>query len=177
MIKLRGLRETDAEKMLEWMLDSRTQKSFQRDMSGTTLEMAKQFCRTEKIEQNDLEYTNLHFAIADEIDEYLGTISLKNIDYNNKSAEYAIALREKARGKGIATEATRLLLKKGFEDMKLHRIYLTVFSDNMSAIKLYERSGFIYEGELREHINRNGEFVSWRIYGILRNEYEKTIES
>lgn len=177
MIKLRGLRETDAEKMLEWMLDSRTQRSFQRDMSGTTLEMARQFCRTEKTEQNNLEYTNLHYAITDETDEYLGTISLKNIDYNNKSAEYAIALREKARGKGVAAEATRLLLKKGFEDMELHRIYLTVFADNLSAIKMYERCGFIYEGELREHINRNGEFVSWRMYGILRNEYEEMNES
>lgn len=177
MIKLRGLRETDAEKMLEWMLDSRTQRSFQRDMSGTTLEMARQFCRTKKDEPNDYEYKSLHYAITDETDEYLGTISLKNIDNNNKSAEYAIALREKARGKGIAVEATRLLLKKGFEDMGLHRIYLTVFADNVAAIKLYERSGFIYEGELREHINRNGEFVSWRIYGILRKEYEKTIES
>ena len=147
MIKLRVLRETDAEKMWEWVLDPETQRSFQRDMSKTTLEMARQFCKNEKNGQNDYPNKSLHFAIVDETDEYLGTISLKNIDYNNKSAEYAIALRKMARGKGVAGKATRLLLKKGFEEMKLHRIYLTVFADNFSAIKMYERNGFIYEGE------------------------------
>lgn len=172
MIKLRELRESDAEKMLEWMLDYQTQKGFQRDMSQTTLDEAKQFCREGKIEWADYHNKSMHFAIADETDEYLGTISLKDINCINKSAEYAIALREKARGKGIAVEATRLLLKKGFCDLELHRIYLTVFADNVAAIKLYQKCGFVYEGELREHLVRDGKYVSWKLYGMLHDEYK-----
>lgn len=173
MIKLRELRETDAENMMEWMLDPQTQKAFQRDMSETSLEEARQFCRDGKQEDGNLHEMSLHFAIADESDEYLGTISLKNINCINMTAEYAIALRKKARGQGVASEATQLLLKKGFVDMGLHRIYLTVFADNMAAIKLYEKNGFVYEGELRDHIMRNGQYVSWRIYGMLSHEYMK----
>ncbi|PNR91989.1 hypothetical protein HWHPT5561_09765 [Petrotoga sp. HWH.PT.55.6.1] len=37
---------------------------------------------------------NIHYAIANEDDEYIGTISLKNFSYIDKKAEYAIVTRK-----------------------------------------------------------------------------------
>ena len=177
MIHLRELRETDAKNMIEWMLDPQTKRSFMKDMSKFTLEDARRFCRDAIKAKDNIHNRSIHMAIVDEDDEYLGTISLKNIDCINQSAEFAIALREKARGKGVGAKAAEQLLAMGFREMGLHRIYLTVFADNEAAIRLYEKIGFTMEGELREHIYRDGEYVSWRIYGILDNEYKQICRS
>ena len=173
MIILRQLSEEDAVFMLEWMHDYDTQKSFQKNMLEITLEDAKRFCRDAKMNGDLKQGESLHLAISNDEDEYLGTISLKNINLEYHSAEFAISLRKKVRGQGVAADAIDLLLKKGFAEMGLHRIYLTVLADNIAAIKLYEKCGFTYEGELRDHIYKNGKYVSWKLYGMLEDEYGK----
>ena len=115
----------------------------------------------------------LHFAIVNDDDEYLGTVSLKEIDLVNKSVEYAITLRKKAQGLGYAYIATGQVLKKAFREYGLHRVYLSVYADNVKAIRLYERCGFSYEGEFREHLKVGNHFVNWKWYGILENEYKE----
>ena len=111
----------------------------------------------------------------DDKDEYLGTISLKNMDLDSLTAEYAITTRKKARGKGVGFTATGILLKKAFKEYGLHRVYLNVFSDNAAAIKMYERCGFHFEGEFRDHIKRDGEYVNWKWFGMLENEFDEQI--
>lgn len=175
MITLRELREEDAGDMLEWMHDPDSQKGFRKNMRDATLEDARQFCRNAKLGEGHKQGQSIHLAVTDDRDEYLGTISLKKINSEFHSAELAIALRKKAQGHGIATEAIGLLLKKGFEEMGLHRIYLTVLADNIAAIRLYEKCGFILEGELRDHLFLNGRYVSWRVYGMLDGEYAKNM--
>ena len=171
MISLRELHEKDAPFMIEWMHDPDNQRWFKKDMLGTSIENVKSFCLSSKIPKLIKNGDNLHFAIVDESDEYLGTVSLKSIDFDNMTAEYAIATRKKARGRGVATVATYEVLKKAFIDYELNRVYLNVFSNNVPAIKLYERCGFKFEGEFREHLRINGKFVNWKWYGILAKEF------
>lgn len=177
MIKLRRLQEEDAENMLEWMHDPESQKGFQRDMRSMTLEDARNFCVEAGSEEYSRKNRDMHLAITDETDEYLGTISLKNINMEHHSAEMAISIRKKVRGKGAAKKAVGLLLRKSFCEMALHRVYLTVLSNNIVAIKFYEKCGFIYEGELRDHLFIKGNYNSWRIYGMLEEEYSESIFS
>ena len=171
MIHLRELRPEDAPLMLEWMHDSQVQKGFQKDMSSMTIEDAKKFCANSKITDTISEGQSLNFAFASEEDEYLGTISLKDISIVNKTAEYAISMRRAAWGHGYAFEASMLLLEKAFCYYGLHRVFLTVFADNERAIHLYEKCGFKKEGQLRKHIHKDGEYVDWCLYGILDDEY------
>jgi diamine N-acetyltransferase len=115
---------------------------------------------------------NLHYAIIDQDDDvYLGTVSLKNIDIENGTAEYAIVVRREAQGHGVAHKATELILKKAFFEIGLRRVYLSVYSNNYSAIKLYEKCGFKFEGEFRNHFIIENEYVGWKWYGILKEEY------
>ena len=173
MISIRLLEQKDAALMLEWMHDEEIQKKFQRNMRAMTLQDAIQFCNKSGCSQELINGQDLHYAIVDEADEYLGTISLKSIDLINHSAEYAIATRRKAHGKGIARIATRLILKKAFEEFELHRVYLNVLSDNEPAIRLYEKCGFRFEGESRECLLKDEKYVNLKWYGILREEYRK----
>ncbi|MCI8372233.1 MAG: GNAT family N-acetyltransferase [Lachnospiraceae bacterium] len=169
MVRLRKLQEKDAWGMLEWMQDADIMKGFRFQGKNKTIEDICAFIRDAKREFD--EKKSLHYAIVEEQDEYLGTISLKNIDYSSRNAEYAISLRKKSQGKGIAMCATHEILKKAFVELNLHRVYLNVFSDNLAAIRLYEKSGFVLEGQFREHISINNEFKSLKWYGILKDEW------
>lgn len=176
MIILRELHEKDAEYMLEWMHDPDIQKSFRKNMMDMRLEDVIQFCRQAVIPDDITDGQSVHYAIVDDVDdEYLGTISLKDIDMKNRTAEYAISTRKKAHGRGVARTATGIVLKKAFYDYKLNRVYLNVLSDNIAAIKLYERCGFVFEGEFREHLVLEGKKASLRWYGMLDREFDENI--
>lgn len=156
----------DAKFMLEWMHDSNVAEVFDKDFSSFTIEDVINF-----ISQNRKEGKNYHFAIVDKNDEYLGTISLKNISEDN-NAEYAIVLRSKAHGQGIAKEASKELLKIGFEQMKLEKIYLNVLATNPRAIRFYEKMGFKKEGIARKHKKHNQQYVDLLWFGMLKEEYK-----
>lgn len=175
MIFLRELKEKDAPLMFEWMHDPMIQKGFRKNMLGMTMQDAEKFCKAAAIPEIFESGQTLHFAIANEQDEYLGTISLKEIDQDNKSAEYAISVRTKAQGKGIAKQSTCLLLKKAFNEYSLHRVYLNVLADNEAAIHLYEKCGFTFEGESRDHLMLDGRYVNLKWYGMLENEFDESM--
>lgn len=135
---LRKLQEKDAEYMLEWMHDSNVNSFLGKDFGH----MKIQDCR--KFIEESLENTGKmrHYAIVDGKDEYMGTISLKNIEWMEKRAEYAIACRTKAMGKGLAKAATEELFQIASEKLKLQLIYLYVRASNIRAQRFYEKAGF-----------------------------------
>ena len=107
----------------------------------------------------------------------VGTIFIKNIDNNNHNGEYGIFIGEDdARGKGYARLATEKILKYGFEELNLHRIYLTVMKDNLPAIKTYEKCGFIQEGVLRDEYLRADGYVDIVMMAIIKDDWKKESE-
>ncbi|MDE6517525.1 MAG: GNAT family N-acetyltransferase, partial [Acetatifactor sp.] len=84
--------------MFEWIHDPDIQRGFQMDMSAKTLEDVSAFIEGAQYALSD--GCTMHFAVANEQEEYLGTISLKDISLRDRRAEYAISLRKCAQGKG-----------------------------------------------------------------------------
>ena len=80
---------------------------------------------------------------------------------------------EKFRGKGIAGEMIKEILKFGFKELKLRRIDLRVYGNNSSAIKCYEKLGFKYEGNMRKFTKFENEYWDVLIYSMLFDEWEK----
>lgn len=123
--------------MLEWMHDDNVSTYLGKDFQHMTIENCRNFIREA---QNDSK--NLHYAIVDETDEYMGTISLKNIDRDNKRAEYAISCRTCAMGKGISKAATEELFQIAVRELGMEILYLNVYDYNIRAQKLYRKTGF-----------------------------------
>lgn len=169
MIRLRGLQKQDANRMLEWMHDPEIQKNFQKDFLDKEMPDILYFIETASCCPK--EGGSVHFAVAGDEDEYLGTISLKNICLGERCAEYAVSLRKCAQGKGIGYEATKKLLQMAFGTFGLERVYLKVMADNEKAVRLYEKCGFVPDADFREQIYRNGKSCELKGYAIFREDF------
>lgn len=134
-MRLRKLELKDAPLMLEWMHDETVIKDMQADFSSKTLEDCNLFILSSKDTRK-----NLHLAIVDENDEYMGTVSLKNIEEGK--AEFAITVRKCAMGKGYSRFGMREIIRIGLEEMNLSRIYWYVDKNNQRAIKFYDKNGY-----------------------------------
>ncbi len=107
-----------------------------------------------------------------ETDYPLGSVYIRDIDRQNKKAEYGIFIgEESARGRGVGTAAARLMLRYCFQEEKLHRVFLRVLSDNARAIRSYEKAGFRREAYLRESVFLDGEYRDIVLMGILEQDY------
>ena len=90
----------------------------------------------------------------------IGTCQLHSISAVHRHAELQIRIGDvKQRGHGYGTDAVQLLLKFGFDDLNLHRIFLHVFADNKAAVRTYEKCGFKREGILRHAAHIDGRYV------------------
>lgn len=118
---------------------------------------------------------NLILAICDITSKkHIGNIALENIDALNQSAEFAIVIGDTSFwGKGIGGEATRLIIRHGFEELNLHRIYCGTAEDNLGLQKLAISVGFKEEGRLRDDFFKGGTFKDIIRYGLLREEFKK----
>jgi RimJ/RimL family protein N-acetyltransferase len=102
-----------------------------------------------------------------------GTISLTNINRANGSADISIILgEEEYRNSGYGTDAMRTILRYGFEELKLHRIGLTVFEFNRPAIYTYGKLGFRSEGRMRQAVRREGVWYDAILMSLLYSEWK-----
>ena len=168
-MKLRTLEQRDVPFMLEWIKDPEINRFFRFDADAVTPESQRAFVREAQREDGK----NIHLACAGDNDEYLGTVSLKEIDTANGTAEYAVAFRGVAQGTGAAAFATREVLRIAFGRLGLRRVCLNVLAENTRAARFYEKMGFVREGEFRAHILLRGKRQSLVWYGILKEEYEQ----
>lgn len=145
-----------------------------REVAATTLRIAHPY--TEEDARGFLELAKepdkLWLAIALRADgRQIGGIGLR-IERQHQHAELGYWLGVAYWGKGYATEAAREVLRYGFEDLGLHRIFATHFKHNPASGRILKKVGMSYEGCQREHLLKWGEFTDSEMYGILRREWE-----
>lgn len=111
-------------------------------------------------------------VLKDADNTVVGEAVLNEFDTNNHSASFRIMLtRERFFGKGYGTQATRLIVAYGFEQLGLNRIDLEVYAFNHRAAHVYEKAGFVREGVRREALLWEGAYYDAIIMGILRSDY------
>lgn len=144
---LRQLEQKDAPLMLAWMKDKSVVGHLRTDFGSKTLRDAEAFIQASR---NMGESVNL--AIASDTDEYMGTVSLKHIERETDSAEFAITVRKEAMGQGYAWFGMRAILEKAFDEWQLRRVYWCVSRENLRAIRFYDKHGFRETPEIPRRI-------------------------
>lgn len=168
MYKLRELSRKDLNEINKWRNNSELIKFLGAPFRFIDIEVDIKWFDSYMSNRNNA----VRCAVVNENDEILGLISLVDVDYINRSAVFNIMIGEtNNQGKGIGSFATKEMLKHAFYNMNLHRIELTVLEDNARARRLYEKSGFKYEGTKRKCTYKNGEYVNMCTYSILEEEF------
>lgn len=134
---LRKLKAEDAPAMLEWMHDKSVVCHLGANFAEKTIDDCNRFIAW----ANETD-TDLHLAVADEDDTYMGTVSLKHLDRIGGTAEFAITVRACAMGKGFSHFGMDSILKKGISEEKLNAIYWCVSPKNERAVRFYDKHGY-----------------------------------
>lgn len=117
------------------------------------------------------------WAVCHVKDGHIGNISLQEISFIDRTAEFAILLGDKRHwGRGVSLLAGRKLLQHGFNKLGLERIYCGTASLNTGMKKLALALGMILEGTRRQHFFLEGSRVDMIEFGILRSEFESNID-
>ena len=106
--------------------------------------------------------------------EHVGNAGLYHVDLLHRRAEAWFLLGDpQKRGKGLGKEMAGLIMGYGFNSLGLNKIYLHVGVDNQVALRLYQRLGFLREGELKQEYFINGAFRDvWRM-AILSQDWRQ----
>lgn len=163
-MKLRELQIKDAELMLEWMHDESVVHHLSANFAEKTVDDCKKFILSS---QNC--DTDMNLAIVDDSDEYMGTVSLKHINKENKTAEFAVTIRKCAMGKGYSAYGMAEILKKGIGEIGLEKIYWCVSRLNERAVRFYDKNNYKRTEDIPESVRncytkeQNDLFI-WYVY-------------
>lgn len=100
----------------------------------------------------------------------VGEAVLNDVDAEQRSCNFRILIGPAGRGRGLGTEATRLILDHAFATTELHRIELEVYSFNPRARRAYEKAGFVAEGVRRDALLFDGEWINAEVMSVLRSD-------
>ena len=111
------------------------------------------------------------FAIREKENlKLIGAIGL-HLDLANRKAEIGYWLGKSFWNKGYVSEALQKVLKFGFEELNLNKIYASHFLHNPASGKVLEKNGFVYEGTLCQEIFKNNQFLDIKRYGFLKENF------
>ncbi|MEH6941314.1 GNAT family N-acetyltransferase [Bacillus sp. JJ722] len=134
------------------------------------LEMAKDWIATQpELINNGIEYPLA--VVCKESEEIVGTITLR-VDKNNNKGELGYWIGKDYWGKGYASEAVRRIIRFGFAELNLNKIWASAISRNKASIKVLEKANLQKEGTLKQNRLLLGNYEDVDVYGLLKVEYK-----
>jgi RimJ/RimL family protein N-acetyltransferase len=115
------------------------------------------------------------WVVLDGKSNIVGVTGLWDVDWHNRNALTAVKLGgvPNARGRGLGTDAIKLLMAYAFYDVGLERLYSSILAHNAASLTAYvDNCGWSVEGTSRRHVWRHGKFVDLLQIGVLRDEFD-----
>ena len=109
----------------------------------------------------------VHFAIRDHDEQLIGGCGFDGLSYSHR-AEIGYWLAKPHWGHGIMTDVVRFACNFALTEWKLVRITAHVFDGNQRSARVLEKNGFEFEGLLRKHHRKDGEFLNSRLYALVK---------
>jgi RimJ/RimL family protein N-acetyltransferase len=110
------------------------------------------------------------FLIRDASGKVVGFVAFVELDHAGRQAEAGYAVESVARGRGVASEALRVLTAWGFDELGLERVELLISGENEGSKRVAERCGFTYEGTLRSLHVKEGLRADTTVWSRLRGD-------
>ena len=172
-LSLREFEETDWQEVHIYASDPKVVRFM--DWGPNTEEETKAFISRSISSQKEKPRKRYTLAITlKEENKLIGSCDLCVESPENKEGWIGYCLNRQFWNKGYATEAAEALLRFGFQQLGLHRIFAAVDPKNIVSIHVLEKTGMQYEGHLREHKWSKGRWRDSLLYAILENEWKRT---
>ena len=166
-VTIRKFNESDIINKINWINNPENNRFLHYDLP-------LEYNKTLRWFENNKSRTDRYDAVIEFKGIPVGLIGLLSIDDINKKAEYYIAVGDtQYKSKGIAYEASILLLKLAFVTFKLEKVYLYTEVDNVIAQHLFRKIGFREEGIIKKDLFYKGKFIDRMIFSIKKEEYFK----
>jgi len=164
---LTAVEKENLEQLREWRNDPELRRYF-REYKELSSEMQKRWYENRVLGDPD----QVNFEIHDKDSKKLiGHCGLYYIEWMHQHAEFGIYIGEESfRSRGYGSDTLRTLVRYGFEQLNLNRIWCEVY-DNNTSIEMYRHIGFKDEGILRQKVFKDGKYLDAYVLSMLREEY------
>ena len=167
-IKLRALEPSDLDALFEIENDSAlwhisdTLVPYSRDLLEKYLEESV---------KDIFEAKQLRLAISPNGSEQLiGLVDLFQFEPHHRRAGLGIVIKKDHQQMGFATHAVELMTQYAFEFLGLHQVFAHVPMNNSGSRRLFENSGFVLAGTLKEWMKEKNGYTDVLIYQRLNPE-------
>lgn len=167
---LRAIEEDDLLQLLAWRNDPEMRRFF-REYRELNMTQQKSWFDAKV---NGDPATRM-FAIIDlQTDELMGAAGLCYIDWVNRNADFSIYMGadDLYIDEDYAPDAGRVLLKYGFDELNLHKVWAEIYSIDEPKQRLFYELGFSREGVHRETHWTEGQWVDSLFYGLLARDFK-----
>lgn len=129
-----------------------------------------------RVHSSSLTQEGQFLAVAVELAEtgqLIGDLNLEYLSSEHRQGEIGFVFHPDHHGRGLALEATKELLRLGFEDLGLHRVVGRCDGRNSASSALMERLGMRKEAHLKENEIVKGEWTDELVYAMLEDEWKE----
>jgi len=153
------------------LMNSPNGRKYARFNVPQTIEEVKKLFEPTKQEVKD----KIFFEIWQKKDKKaVGLIGFNRIQWFSRIGMITCMVEQEFWGKGIGTEAIKLVVDYGFKEMNLHKISARIFSPDKASIRIAEKLGFTHEITLKKEIFVDGVHVDIVNYIIFKADWMKT---
>ena len=106
-------------------------------------------------------------------DRVLGAVGLVSIDWRHEHAEVGYWTAPNARQLGVATRALRLLSGWALRELRLARLELKIYLENVRSQRVAEHAGYTREGTLRSAYKSKHGHVDVVMFSMLPRDLDR----
>jgi len=170
-VRLRAIEREDLPRFVTWLNDPEVRQHLQM-YQPLSMPQEEEWFKSTLQRPLDEQPLVIEVKVADGW-QAIGNICLFDINHGDRSAEVGIVIGEKSFwNQGYGSEAMRLMLKHGFEDVNLNRIFLRVYETNPRGQHAYAKAGFVLEGRMRQARYLQGRYIDVLLMSALRSEWK-----
>lgn len=163
---MRSVRPTDADAIAQYANDREIFRNTLKLPHPYTIRDARNWISRKMREEKSRRPENVVFGI--DIDgQIVGAIGLHKITAGHE-AEIGYWLARPYWGRGLMTEAVKLVTAYGFRVHKLRRVFAYTFTWNIASGRVLTKAGFAFEGTLRKHAVKKGKYLDDHVYSRVR---------
>jgi ribosomal-protein-alanine N-acetyltransferase len=167
---LRRILKTDVDEIFELRSNPETMKFIPRPLAKTKEDALEHL---ETIDKNIENNNGINWAITLKGNpKLIGIIGHYRLKPENHRSEIGYMILPQYNGQGIVTEAIKLVLEYGFDDLQIHSIEAVIDPENRASERVLQKNGFVKEAHILENELWDGKFWDTVIYSILKRNFK-----